>query len=164
MTIGELLTEQANSRPEAVALVDDALNRRLTFKELEYEVAHAAAWWKQQGLSRGQAVLVFVPMCADLYVAMLALFRIGAVAMFLDPSAGSEHIEQCCERWRPHAFLAIPKAHLLRFKSSALRKIPLKVTTRGWVPAARRWPQSWRTTALHESLAQPYDPALVTFT
>jgi acyl-CoA synthetase (AMP-forming)/AMP-acid ligase II len=103
-------------------------------------------------------------MCADLYIALLGLFRVGAIAVFLDPSAGADHIERCCERIPPVAFLGIPKAHLLRLKSKALRKIPLKITTRYWVPGAQRWLQNASDPALRESLAVSEDAALVTFT
>lgn len=164
MTIGELLRGQAHRRPDTVALIDEARARTLTFDELENAVAHAAAWLEAQGLRRGQAALVFVPMSADLYVALLALFRIGAVAFFLDPSAGAEHIERCCERWPPDALLAIPKAHLLRLKSRALRRIPLKVSLGGWIPGARRWPTAHRGERCETSSSVPTDPALVTFT
>ena len=88
MTIGDMLSRQAHQRPGAPALVDDHAGRVLTFAELDEDVGRAAAWLQDLGLRRGQAVLVFVPMSADLYVALLALFRLGAVALFLDPSAG----------------------------------------------------------------------------
>jgi olefin beta-lactone synthetase len=164
MTIGEMLREQARRRPDTVALIDESRGRTLTFVQLEDAVAQAAAWWGEQGLRRGQAALVFVPMSADLYVALLALFRIGAVALFLDPSAGAEHIERCCDRWPPNAFLAIPKAHLLRLKSRALRRIPLKVSLGAWIPGARRWPSRGQGARWEDSSARPEDPALVTFT
>ncbi len=164
MTIGDKLTEQARVRPGTVALIDDAAGRTLTFAQLDDEVAKAAAWWRVHGLKRGEAVLVFVPMSADLYVALLALFRLGAVALFLDPSAGKEHLERCCARWAPAALLAIPKAHLLRLRARALRAIPLKVTTGGWLPGTVRWLAGATTERLRANEAVPEDAALVTFT
>ena len=165
MTINDILTEQARARPTAMALVDDRAGRTLSFAKLETEVARAAAWWQEQGLRHGQAVLVFVPMSAELYVALLALFRIGAVALFLDPSAGREHLERCCARWSPDALLAIPKAHLLRLKSAALRRIPIKVQVGAWwVPGARRWLAGEAGAGREERSPQPDDAALVTFT
>jgi acyl-CoA synthetase (AMP-forming)/AMP-acid ligase II len=164
MTIGDLLTEQARVRPNALALVDERAGRTLTFAELAKEVSRAAAWWQSLGLRRGQAVFVFLPMSADLYVALLALFRLGAVVLFLDPSAGREHIEQCCARWPPEALIAIPKAHLLRLTSRALRRIPINVSNGFWVPGARRWLSGRQNDPQTTNLAAPDDPALVTFT
>jgi acyl-coenzyme A synthetase/AMP-(fatty) acid ligase len=140
-TIGEILCEQARVRPDAVALVDSRARRGrpVSFAGLEQAVAVAAEWLHARGLRKGNAVLVFVPMSAELYVALLAMFRLGVVALFLDPSAGRLHIEQCCARWAPDALLAIPRAHLLRVRSAALRRIPLKIVTSGWLPGATRW-------------------------
>ncbi|MBL9204601.1 MAG: AMP-binding protein [Opitutaceae bacterium] len=176
MTIGDLLDEQARLRPDAHALIDARAGRTLTFAQLHREVAAASAAWQAEGLRRGDAVLVFVPMSADLYVSLLGLFRFGAVALFLDPSAGREHLEACCARWAPKALLAVPKAHLLRLRSPALRRIPLKFTCGGWFPLTRRWqPRASESTPAAASSpresplfplasVEPADPALVTFT
>jgi olefin beta-lactone synthetase len=121
---------------------------------------------RAQGLREGNAVLVFVPMSADLYVALLAMFRLGIVALFLDPSAGPAHIEQCCARWAPDALLAIPKAHWLRATSRALRRIRLKISMGGWALGARRWLHDVDEKAVETSWPEILHdhPALVTFT
>ncbi len=164
MTIGEKLTEQARMRPDTLALIDDAGRCTLTFGQLEVQVGRAAAWWSAQGIGRGDAVLVFVPMSAQLYIALLALFRLGAVAMFLDPSAGRAHLERCCARLAPKAFFAVPKAHLLRLRSAALRRIPVKITTGTWLPWTKRSPRNWNRGSTAEGIASPENPALITFT
>jgi len=168
MSIGEILSEQARARPEAVAIVDarGGRIRSLTFAELEREVADAAEWLRGLGLKKGGAALVFVPMSADLYVALLAMFRLGAVALFLDPSAGREHLEQCCARWAPDALIGLPRAHGLRVVSAALRRIPIKIVVGGWAPFARRWMDG---AARDGAATAPVplsddEPALVTFT
>ena len=76
MSIGDILTEQAHLRPEALAIADGP--RRLTFAELDRQVAGASGWLHGLGLRRGQSVLVFVPMSADLYVALLAMFHVAS--------------------------------------------------------------------------------------
>lgn len=168
MTIGDILAQQARERPEAAALIAARSGgRRLTFAELEREVGQAAEWLTGYGLRKGSAVLAFVPMSVDLYVALLALFRLGAVALFLDPSAGRTHIEHCCALRKPDALLAIPKAHLLRLTSSALRAIPLKIVLGGgWVPGAVRWLRACpaKAPAAVQADVADRDPALVTFT
>jgi acyl-CoA synthetase (AMP-forming)/AMP-acid ligase II len=135
---------------------------------LERDVTVAAGWLQARGLRKGSAVLVFVPMSAELYIALLAMFRLGIVALFLDPSAGRQHIEQCCARWAPDGLLAIPRAHLLRLRSAALRRIPLKMVTAGWIPGAIRWLARGGTATAAEGVSSeavdPGDAALVTFT
>jgi len=180
MTIGDLLTAQARTHPDTSALIDPRarkpLPQTLTYAELDRAVIAAAATWQTDfGLRPGDAVLVFVPMSADLYIALLGLLRLGAVALFLDPSAGKAHLEACCARWAPSALLATPQAHLLRLLSPALRKIPLKIAVGSWLPFTRRWhsivsppsttskvnPTSPSANAPAVALT---DPALVTFT
>jgi acyl-CoA synthetase (AMP-forming)/AMP-acid ligase II len=167
MNIGEMLKERATSCPEAVAILEtrNDSSRALTFAGLERASAQAAALLRGAGLRPGDAVLVFHPMSAELYIALLAIFRLGLVAMFLDPSAGTEHIDRCCALYPPRGLIASSKAHLLRFLSPALRHIPIKFAIGVPVPGAARWASS-------DSLA-PYEqiypcasetPALVTFT
>lgn len=169
MTIGDLLSERAREQPGAPALVDAKSGRTLAYAELEREVTAASGWLRRHGLARGDAVLVFVPMSLDLYVALLAMFRLGVVGLFLDPSAGVEHMERCCARWAPKAFLAIRKAHLLRLRSGALRRIPLKISVGGWIWGAHTWPRDVSREergvgSIAESGVGEEDPALVTFT
>lgn len=162
MSIGDILAEQAQVRPEAVAMVDET--RRLTYAELAAAVEGAAGWLRELGLGRGQAALVFVPMSVELYVALLAMFRLGVTALFLDPAAGRKHLEQCCARRRPDALLAVRRAHLLRLTSAALRRIPVKLSVGGWAPGARSWPDRFGPGLAAAVGVAPDEPALVTFT
>src|SRR5574341_454598 len=103
MNIGEILKERSSTCPEAVAILDTHRGhpRALTFAGLDRASAQAAALLRQAGLQPGEAVLVLYPMSAELYIALLAIFRLGLVAMFLDPSAGMEQIARCCELCPP---------------------------------------------------------------
>jgi acyl-CoA synthetase (AMP-forming)/AMP-acid ligase II len=104
-------------------------------------------------------------MSAELYVALLALFRLQLIAMFLDPSAGREHIDRCCELHRPRGLIASTKAQMLLLWSSALRRIPHKFVI-GWpVPGATSWNRLERMPPYEEIHATlPETPALLTFT
>ncbi|MBV9128710.1 MAG: AMP-binding protein, partial [Verrucomicrobia bacterium] len=130
--IAEILRAQAHARPDAPALIDR--NRVLTFAQLDRAAGQAAAFLLANGLQKGDAVLVLQPMSAELYVALLALFRLGLTAMFLDPSAGRDHVERCCARVPPAAFLGSPRAHLLRLRCPALRRVPRQFVLGGRLP------------------------------
>ena len=110
-------------------------------------------------------MLVFQSMSAELYLALLALFRLGITAMFLDPSAGRDHIERCCAIRRPAALIACPKAHLLRLVSPALRRIPRQFSFGSFIPGAIPWS---RSADLQPHLpimpCEADTPALITFT
>jgi acyl-CoA synthetase (AMP-forming)/AMP-acid ligase II len=104
-------------------------------------------------------------MSIELYIALAALFRMGLVAMFLDPRTGREHIEQCCSLWAPKALIACPTAHLLRLVSPALRCVPLHFCVGRALPWTRSF-LDWSREDPKREIA-PCDegtPALVTFT
>jgi acyl-CoA synthetase (AMP-forming)/AMP-acid ligase II len=167
MNIAEILAARAADGPDDIAILDPASRRRriTTFAELDRAAARCATLLEQSGLRRGDAVLVFQPMSAELYVALLAVFRLGLIAMFLDPSAGREHIERCCALHAPRGFIAGAKAHLLRLLSPALRRIPRKFVIGLSVLGAIRWS---RADALpprqHIESVAAEAPALLTFT
>jgi acyl-CoA synthetase (AMP-forming)/AMP-acid ligase II len=167
MNLAHILRAHAAARPGAPAILDTARgrSRRTTFADLDRAAARAAGLLWRHGLRPGDAVLVFYPMSAELYAALLAIFRLRLTAMFLDPSAGREHIERCCALQRPRALIAGTKAHLLRLWSASLRAIPKKFVI-GWpVPGAVRWDAcAWTPPRDAVEDCGPDTPALLTFT
>ena len=141
MNISEILVEQATERPDEPAIIEAAQagGRAITYGQIAERSARAAALLRTDGLRMGDRVLVFQPMSIELYVALLAIFRLGLVATVLDPSAGRGHIEQCCNIARPRAFLGPARAHLLRIACRSLRRIERHFVTAGWAPRATRW-------------------------
>ena len=167
MNITDILVEQATERPDEPAIIEGvgAGTRMVTFGQIAERSARAAALLRADGLQTGDRVLVFQPMSIELYVALLAIFRLGLVATVLDPSAGRRHIEQCCDIARPRAFLGPARAHLLRIACRGLRRIERHFVTAGWAPGATRWSRLVRFEPLNSII--PCDAshdALLTFT
>ncbi len=161
----EVLLSQVNLRPNALAIADPRQSKTLTFAELNDAAQRAATLLKRSHLQFGDAALVFQPMSADLYVTILALFKLGMVAMFVDPSAGIAHLERCCQLYPPQALIASSKAHLLRLRSASLRRIPHKFAIGIPVPGAIPWSRAYACVP-DPTLATcaPDHPALITFT
>ncbi len=163
MNLALTLQAVARSCPDAPALIERG--EITTFADLDAHSCRVARLLTDAGLRAGDAVLVFHPMSVELYVCLLALFRLRLVAVFLDPSAGRDHIERCCALHRPKAFVGGPKAHLLRLVSPALRRIPVKLVIGFPVPGAISWKKAIRLTPLDDIFPCEYDtPALLTFT
>jgi acyl-CoA synthetase (AMP-forming)/AMP-acid ligase II len=154
----------------------DATARSTTYAELHELVARCAGGLGAQGIKRGDRVVVFVPMSLELYVVLLALFRVGAVAVFIDPWGGRQMIEAAANLVEADAFIGIPKAHLLRLTSPTIRGLRLQVVAGQGGPrrTALRMP---RTISFERLLAvseaqkvydavevTTADPALITFT
>ncbi len=168
MNTATLLLNQVSTRPDALALIETVGGRDkvFSFAQLDEDSAWVAGMFFAHGLRPGHTALVFVPMSIELYIVLVALFRLGVVAMFLDPSAGTAHIEACCALRAPDAFIGTGKAHLLRFVSPALRRIPLKVSVGGFpVPGALQW-HNYGHYESHTEIfpADENTPALLTFT
>lgn len=166
MMLELLFAEHVRRRPDALAIVDLRLKRRITFEQMEREIVDTAAWLHAEGFRPGRSILVFLPMSAELYIALLAMIRIGVVAIFVDPSAGPEHLERSCDRWPPDGLLGTSTAHLLRFRLRPLQWIERKYVVEGWVPRTPRWREGPRSPESAVALRSwPDDqPALVTFT
>lgn len=167
MNIAEVLHTRASERGDAPALIDmhRGRDRITTFAELERASARGARLLLESGLGSGDTVLILHPMSAELYIAVMALFRAGMTAMFLDPSAGREHIERCCALRPPAALIASPKAHLLRLVSPALRRIPRHLCFSRFMPGCIPWSRSGLLDPhLPVTPCEPDWPALITFT
>jgi acyl-CoA synthetase (AMP-forming)/AMP-acid ligase II len=165
MNVIGLIEKMAGRRPQATAIIDihRGRERSLTFGELYDEVTRQAALLQTQGIDRGAGVLIFQPMSAELYTFLLALFHLGAVALFVDPSAGRTHIERCCTMYPPKAFFGTPFSHVLRLISREIRGVPLHFGT-SWLPGSVN--VSSCTARLYKGI-NPVDgdgPALITFT
>ena len=167
MNIAQILLEQADVRPDAAAIIDrtNAVDRAMTFAQLNSASGRGARLLSDMGLVAGDAALILQPMSAALYVTLLALFRIGMVAMFIDPSSGRKQIERCLTIHPPKALIATGKAHLLRLVSPGLRRIPCKLSFSHFVPGAISWHRSDNLHPLTDLCSCTTDtPALMTFT
>jgi olefin beta-lactone synthetase len=166
VNIAHVLRQQAAERGDAPAIIDvrNGRGRVTSFRALESAAARFAEQISRRGVGAGDAVLILHPMAAELYAFLIALFRLGAVAMFVDPSAGSEFVERCLREHPPKAFFGSLKAHLLRLRVPAMRQIgvffcagPLPGTA--YLALHRAGPERTEIVA-----AEAETPALITFT
>ena len=157
-TIPEILYENAAKWSGRDALIATSRGRdtRLTFAGLRASVDCYAGELFLRGIRKGDAVLVFLPMSIELYVALLGIFRLGAVAVFLDPSTGLRHISDCCGRIPPAALISVWPLRWSRWFVQGLRRIP-----RVFAPPQFAF-QSYSPDL--PGLPSPDDAALITFT
>lgn len=121
--IVDLFYASAKRNPGKTAIVYKG--EKITFGEFEKQVTGTAAYFLHKGIRKGDRVMLFVPMSFDLYRIVLALFRIGATAVFLDEWVSKKRMEECCKVAQCKAFIGIFKARVLSYFSSELRKIPI---------------------------------------
>jgi acyl-CoA synthetase (AMP-forming)/AMP-acid ligase II len=162
MNIAAILEQQSGLCGERPAIIERG--RTITFAELNQAAASVASELSAAGLAHGARALVFSPMSIRLYAVIIGMFRLRVTAVFVDPSAGRARLEHCIARVRPDAFVAIPRAHLLRLTSPAIRSIPLKLAMGGRVPGL---PAIGRRVMHAAAPIEPCDAdtaAIVTFT
>jgi olefin beta-lactone synthetase len=159
-------TERFPGRPALV--LDGKHAESISFGELWERVDRFSAGLIRNGLHPGSRAICMVPMSIDLYVCLLGLLKMGAVAVFVDPWIGARQIAAFCAYASPSAYIGVPKSHLLRLLDSRLRRIPLTVTTGGKLLgllgrfSLRELEQQLGDGLLHPSRED--DPALITFT
>jgi acyl-CoA synthetase (AMP-forming)/AMP-acid ligase II len=164
MNVIEILREQARLRQSTAALIDPRAGGAISFAALEETSSRAAGLLRRAGLGRGDVVLVLVPMGAELYIALLALLRLGLVAMFPDPSSNSAEIERCIAKRTPRGVIAPSKYQLLRLVIPSLRRIPVKFAIGMPIPGASSCGNWRREEAADVVPCDAETPALITFT
>ena len=165
MNLVARLLARAAERGDQPAIVEAHRGRDTvtSFSRIAERSARAAAVLETQGIARGDAVLFLAPMGAGLYAWLLGALRLGAVALFLDPSAGRAHVSRCLRRLAPRAFVGSRRAHLLRLVVPEMRRIPVQVCADGRLPFCLSEAHAEGAAATLAACADG-DPALVTFT
>lgn len=167
MNLCAFLIRHTLERPDAPALIEPrgAGERTVTYRELDDRSARAARLLRDQGLGEGERVLVLHPLSIELYVALIAIFRIGAVATLIDPSAGRAHLRASLRRARPRAFFGSGRAQLLRLVTPELWRTRPVFTTGIAVPGVVAWRRLEDTEPLRELTEVTAEHgALLTFT
>jgi len=162
MNLVELVLRWSRDTPHAPAIL--AGKQILRFAEFDQQSAQVAGMLRRSGLKPGDVVLVFVPMGIDLYLLLTGLWRVGLVAMVVDPSAGADLLQRSVERVTPAGFVGTTRAQVLRLRHACLRRIPCSWSI-GIPLACRRW-NAWRSCRADFSITEVADdqPALITFT
>ena len=114
VNISRPLTEMARLQPDTPAIIFPQKGRTLTFRELDLESNRIASGLMRIGIGRGMRTALLVPPSPELFALTFALFKVGAVPVFIDPGIGARNMKGCLAEAEPEAFIGIPKAHLAR--------------------------------------------------
>lgn len=167
MNVIEIFQESARRHASNAAIVSGRAGREstTTFAELDRRSREIAALLLKEGLRPGDAVVVLVPMSADLYAIMAALLRLAMVPIFVEPTAWRETLDRAMSALPVRAVIAIPVACAARLLIPALRRIPKAFVAGRFFPGAVSL-RSARTLVPCEHLeAVAADrPAILTFT
>lgn len=163
MNIASLLTTVND--PQRPALIFSGAEKSvITFRELDDLSSRLSAGMEAAGLRQGNRVIVLAPVSWKLYASLIALFKLGATAVFLDPQTGYKQLNRAVALADASAFIGTRKLLWLRFVLPALRRIPHLFLSEGDSP--RSLQQMARSFTAQTEIADVDDdhPALITFT
>lgn len=173
--VSELIRAHASERPRSLAVVmpvraAEALGGNIDFAGLERKIDRIARGLGGLGVVRGARVLVLIPPSPAFFAVTFALFRLGAVPVFLDPAMGRRRVLAAIREVEPAAMIAVPRAHLARWLFPlAFRSVRLAVTVGGrWLGArislAEVEARGARGPALPAAPTRPGETAAILFT
>ncbi len=140
--IAEALLQRASESPHRIAMhvplrvqfhgdTPSIAYRDISFAELELRSRDLALGLNVFGIKAGMRTAVMLKPNADFFIAMFALFRIGAVPVLIDPGINKAALKACLQRAAPDAFIGVPLAHAARLVLGWARASIQHVVTAG---------------------------------
>jgi olefin beta-lactone synthetase len=151
----EIVERLARDEPQRVALIS-VDGEALTCSELRAAANRLAGSLFTCGIGRGERVLVMAPPRPELYLVVLALMKLCATTVFVEPALGIRHVRRCSRGARPRAFVGTRGARLLLRATGALSGVPLTLGLEDLPRADAR--------AVATAPAGEETPALITYT
>lgn len=122
INIATHLKDMARQRPGQLAVLfptgRDSAGRSAytsyTYQRLDTTSDLLAEGLRHIGIGRGVRTVLMVPPSLDFFALTFALFKAGAVPVFVDPGMGLKNIGKCLTEAQPEAFVGVAKAHVAR--------------------------------------------------
>lgn len=127
MTIIDKIKDLRKQYPDNTALFDLKTGNKITFTQIDTKSDEICNYLVQKGFKKGNKIVVFAPIGIEFYLILTAIFKIGLQAVFIDPYAGIEHINKCCEMISPDGIIGSGKTLLKGFFLNGIRKISKKI-------------------------------------
>lgn len=113
------MARQSPDQPAAMLPVGLSHNGSSTYESLTYQQLNSlsdslARDLIKLGIGHGSRTVLMVPPSLEFFALTFALFKAGAISVFVDPGMGIKNIGKCLAEAQPEAFIGIPKAHLAR--------------------------------------------------
>jgi len=161
MTIISKMKELREKYPERTALIDEKIGNKITFREFDDKSDKICFYLKGKNFRKGDKIVVFVPIGIEFYLILTAIFKMGLQAVFIDPYAGIEHINRCCEMISPEGIIGSGKTLLKGFFLKGIRKIGKKINYEKIMKEAET---TSSTNSVEDKEINENTPALISFT
>lgn len=105
-----------------------------TFAWLDGKSDNYARGFMSAGISRGTKTIVMVRPGIDFIAITFALFKVGAIPVFVDPGMGIRRMLHCFGETGAQGFIGIPVAHVVRVLGRGYFR-----SLKSWITVGRRW-------------------------
>ncbi len=119
--------------PDHPAIVDDRLDRTLTYAQLVDEIDRVAAGLESFGIGAGDLVATCLPNLYEHGLALLALTRLGAIPALINARLKPEDVSRLIEHGRMASAIVAADANLVAAARSALPKDAPVLTVGGTI-------------------------------
>ena len=137
MNVASLVLERARSEPDGIAIRCPVNGWRRKGSRVSYTIISNADLDRESdciarglesiGIVRGTRTALMVRPGRELFSLMLALFKVGAVPVLIDPGIGLRPLRRCLDEAEPEAFIGVPAAQAARIALGWARKT-LRIT------------------------------------
>lgn len=111
--------------------------RRYTYRQLSADAESVAAGIREIGIRERTRIVCMTPPSYETAVVGLALHRVGATTVWIDPTVGYRNVGRRLQSVAPEAFVGVPLSHLGRMVFGwGPRFVRRSIATGGWVPGA----------------------------
>jgi len=175
--IADRVREVAHTDPQRIALVHASKRpggtiryRRHTYRELSDRAESLAVGLREIGVAEGTLCSFMVPPGFDAMVLGIALWRVGAVVVGIEPhSHGLRNVAKSLAKVGPEVFFGIPRAHAARLafgwgRGTVRTNVVVGRVGRPGLPTLRSLARHPVPAAPARGAISPADPAVVAFT
>ncbi len=99
----------------------------INYQQMAGRISAFANGLKKIGITKGDRIIIFLPMSLDMYVAMFAVQRIGAIAVFLDSWARAGHLGATAECVGPKGMVSFAQAFQLVDQVPEFKSMPIRI-------------------------------------
>lgn len=110
-----------------LSLATQLPHQEITYRDFAHRIAQFARGLLDINIQPGHRVIIFLPMSLDMYIAMFAVQRIGAVAVFLDSWARSHHLGATAACVTPRAMISFHQAFVLVNQVPEFASMPIQI-------------------------------------
>jgi len=173
--LADIALDIAHRDPERVAVIEpkgrneDGTRkyRHYSYRELSDDIESVAVGMREIGIVEKTRTVFMAPPSYEASVVGLALTRVGATTVWIDPTVGYLNVAERLNRLNIEAFVGLPLAHVGRFAFGwgprFLKKI---ISIRGSFPGAHTIASLRRElpTEITPAAVTPEDPATIMYT